>query len=137
MIATFRLPRLAARLTPCLIVAFFLAGCLPAASGPAGDATETRGHKVPDKVETVLKHIDEHHAAPNGYEGGREFHNAGRNGEESLPKRDAHDRPIKYQEWDVNLKVAGVNRGAERLVTGSDGSAYYTSDHYRTFTKIR
>ncbi len=26
---------------------------------------------------------------------------------------------------------------AERLVTGSDGSAYYTADHYDSFTKIR
>jgi guanyl-specific ribonuclease Sa len=137
MIIHRRLPRLAASLVPSLIVALFLAGCLPAASGPADDLTETRGRKVPDKVETVLKHIDAHHEAPNGYEGGREFHNAGRNGEESLPRRDARDRPITYQEWDVNPKVAGINRGAERLVTGSDGSAYYTSDHYRTFTKIR
>ena len=137
MMTLFRLRQLAARLSPCLMIAFFLAGCLPAASGPADDAVELRGHKPPDKVETVLKHIDEHHEAPKGYEGGREFHNGGRDGEESLPKRDAHDRPITYQEWDVNPKVAGVNRGAERLVTGSDGSAYYTSDHYRTFTKLR
>ena len=47
------------------------------------------------------------------------------------------DRAIAYQEWDVNPKVEGVNRGTERLVTGSDGSAYVTADHYRTFTKIR
>ena len=46
-------------------------------------------------------------------------------------------KAISYQEWDVNPKVHNVNRGAERLVTGSDGSAYYTSDHYRTFTKVR
>ena len=26
---------------------------------------------------------------------------------------------------------------AERLVTGSDGSAHYTDDHYSTFKKIR
>ncbi len=51
--------------------------------------------------------------------------------------RRAAAEPITYQEWDVNRKVSGVNRGAERLITGSDGSAYYTSDHYRTFTKIR
>jgi ribonuclease T1 len=31
----------------------------------------------------------------------------------------------------------GTNRGAERLVTGSDGSAYYTSDHYQTFRRIQ
>ncbi|MGO9868230.1 MAG: ribonuclease domain-containing protein [Rhodomicrobium sp.] len=44
---------------------------------------------------------------------------------------------MTYQEWDVNPRVPGVNRGAQRLVTGSDGSAYYTDDHYKTFTQIR
>jgi guanyl-specific ribonuclease Sa len=29
-----------------------------------------------------------------------------------------------------------VDRGAERLVTGSDGSAWFTADHYRTFLLI-
>ena len=57
--------------------------------------------------------------------------------EEALPRRDDNGRAVTYQEWDVNRHVAGVNRGAERLITGSDGAAYYTSDHYRTFTKIR
>jgi guanyl-specific ribonuclease Sa len=37
----------------------------------------------------------------------------------------------------VNPKVEGVNRGTERLITGSDGSAYVTADHYKTFTKVR
>jgi guanyl-specific ribonuclease Sa len=93
---------------------------------------------APEKVLVVLKYVEEHHEAPAGYEGGREFHNSGgRDGEEALPRRDARDRPVTYREWDVNRKVAGRNRGVERLITGSDGSAYYTSDHYRTFTKIR
>jgi len=88
---------------------------------------------VPERVMTVLKYIDEHHSAPKGHEGGREFRNA----EQRLPRRNARAEAIKYQEWDVNAKVPGRSRDAERLVTGSDGSAYYTADHYRTFTKIR
>ncbi len=98
------------------------------------DKTST---KVPAKVTRVLRYIDEHHRAPDGYEGGRVFHNSARNGEQALPRTDPNGRAINYHEWDVNRKVAGVNRGAERLVTGSDGSAFYTSDHYRTFTKVR
>lgn len=39
--------------------------------------------------------------------------------------------------WDVNPYVKGFDRGAERLVTGSDGKAYYTSDHYATFVQLR
>ncbi len=93
--------------------------------------------EVAEKARTVLKYIDEHHEAPKGYEGGRTFHNYGGAQEESLPKRDSTGRAITYQEWDVNPKVAGVNRGAERLITGSDGSAYVTADHYKTFTKVR
>lgn len=92
---------------------------------------------VPRKVIKVLRYIDEHGRAPEGYEGGRIFHNSARNGEQPLPRTDAAGRPISYREWDVNPKVPGVNRGAERLVTGSDGCAYYTADHYRTFIKIR
>ena len=34
------------------------------------------------------------------------------------------------------LERSGVNRGAERIVKGSDGSTQYTGDHYRTFTKF-
>jgi ribonuclease T1 len=89
--------------------------------------------RAPEKVGMVLRFLDEHHGPPPGYEGGRTFHNA----EGLLPKTDAEGRPIHYREWDVNPKLPGVNRGAERLVTGSDGSAYYTADHYRTFVKIR
>jgi dienelactone hydrolase len=96
----------------------------PAGAGPAG---------VPAKVMTVLKHVDDQGEAPKGYEGGRNFGNF----EGHLPKRDADGRSVKYREWDVNPLEAGVNRGAERLVTGSDGSAYYSDDHYRTFKKIR
>lgn len=92
---------------------------------------------VPAKVATVLQHIDTSHRAPAGYEGGRAFHNEGHGGEQRLPQKDKEGKAISYQEWDVNPKVPGVNRGAERLVTGSDGSAYFTSDHYRTFTKVR
>jgi len=88
---------------------------------------------VPAKVATVLHHIDMTHKAPPGYEGGRPFHNA----EKRLPQKDKDGHAITYQEWDVNPKVQGVNRGAERLITGSDGCAYYTSDHYRTFIKLR
>ena len=28
------------------------------------------------------------------------------------------------------------NPGAERLIVGSDGSMYYTPDHYKTFVRI-
>jgi guanyl-specific ribonuclease Sa len=88
---------------------------------------------VPAKVAKVLRYVDENDKAMPGYEGGRNFGNF----EKRLPQTDKKNRRIRYREWDVNARKQGVNRGAERLVTGSDGSAYYTRDHYKTFIKIR
>lgn len=109
-----------------------------AADTPAGkpDSAEkdTRLPKgVPTKVAKVLRHVDEYDAPPEGYRGGRHFGNF----EDNLPKKDRRGRYIRYREWDVNPQVPGKNRGPERLVTGSDGSAFYTGDHYRTFKRIR
>lgn len=44
---------------------------------------------------------------------------------------------VTYKEYDVNPTYFGQDRGGERLVLGSDGSVYYTDDHYASFTKIR
>lgn len=88
---------------------------------------------IPHKVYVVLNYIHTHHQAMDGYEGGRIFENR----EEVLPQTDSNGNPIQYQEWDVNPKISGENRGAERLVTGSDGRAWYTNDHYRTFTQVK
>ena len=63
--------------------------------------------------------------------------NDGRDGGEMLPTTDHAGNPIKYREWDVNPRSASGGRDAERLVTGSDGSAYYSSDHYLNFIKVR
>ncbi|MEV5651626.1 ribonuclease domain-containing protein [Nocardia sp. NPDC052254] len=55
----------------------------------------------------------------------------------TLPKTDSSGKTLSYREWDVNPKQPGHTRDAERIVTGSDGSAYYTGDHYKTFTRMR
>jgi len=62
--------------------------------------------------------------------------NDGRGGGQVLPRQDAKGNSITYREWDVN-PYTGANRGPERLVTGSDGSAWYTTDHYNSFVRIR
>ncbi|MFN0034362.1 MAG: ribonuclease domain-containing protein [Saprospiraceae bacterium] len=88
--------------------------------------------KAPAYVLDVLRHIRRNGHAPDGYVGGREFQNR----EKHLPTKDSDGTRIRYSEWDVRPKVQGQNRGPERLVTGSDHSAYYTRDHYKTFLKI-
>jgi guanyl-specific ribonuclease Sa len=55
----------------------------------------------------------------------------------SLPAVTAAGASISYREWDVNRRKPGRGRDAQRIVTGSDGSAWYTGDHYRTFTRMR
>ncbi|MDQ2719294.1 MAG: hypothetical protein M3Z26_05970 [Bacteroidota bacterium] len=88
---------------------------------------------IPQKVYVVLKYIRANHRAMDGYVGGRIFTNR----EKIVPETDANGNTIQYQEWDVNPKVEGQNRGTERILTGSDGRAWYTNDHYQTFIEIK
>ncbi|PRY32513.1 ribonuclease [Spirosoma oryzae] len=87
---------------------------------------------IPDYVRTVLAYVRTNHRAPKGYVGGRTFGNY----ERQLPIQNSTGQRLRYQEWDVKPKIQGQNRGAERLVTSSDDHAYYTRDHYRSFTEI-
>jgi guanyl-specific ribonuclease Sa len=89
--------------------------------------------EIPEKVYRVWEYVKEHYSPMNGYVGGRQFGNY----EGHLPKRDGGGNSVMYREWDVNPKVEGKDRGAERLVTGSDGRAWYTNDHYDTFTELK
>jgi filamentous hemagglutinin len=59
------------------------------------------------------------------------------NFDSKLPTTDSTGNLITYKEFDVNNYVQGAERDAERFLTGSDGSMYYTNDHYGTFTKIK
>lgn len=88
---------------------------------------------IPQKVYDVLKYIRANNHAMDGYVGGRVFTNR----EKIVPQEDANGNPINYQEWDVNPKVQGQNRGTERILTGSDGRAWYTNDHYQSFKEIK
>lgn len=94
-------------------------------SSQTGQPDKGQG-KIPSYALEVLDYVKKNGEAPPGFVGGRTFTNR----EKRLP------RNVEYQEWDVHKKVNGKNRGAERLVTGSDNSAYFTDDHYKTFQKI-
>lgn len=59
------------------------------------------------------------------------------NREGTLPRTDVAGAKIAYREWDVNPKRRGETRDAERIVTGSDASAWYTGDHYRSFVRMQ
>jgi len=110
------------------------------AKGPpagAGDtAADAPDPRVPQKALDALQHIQNNGSPPPGTRGGGGYANDGRGNGEILPETDSNGNDINYREWDVDKYQPGVNRGPERLVTGSDGSAYYTGDHYGTFVRI-
>lgn len=90
---------------------------------------------IPDRARQTLSLIDAGQWPPNdgsGTKGGTNWSDR----EGNLPQTDG-GKAVHYKEWDVNRKVPGRNRDAERIVTGDDGSAWYTGDHYATFCRIR
>jgi ribonuclease T1 len=97
---------------------------------PSGYA---QSNTIPEKAYKVWQHVKSHHEAMSGYVGGREF----KNREQQLEKNRANGEKIKYQEWDVNPKIEHQNRGTERLITSDDERAWYTSNHYKTFTQLK
>ena len=92
-----------------------------AASGTTEVAPDVQ---VPQKARDMLALIQKRQGEPpRGYIGGRTFQNR----ERRLPAG-------SYREYDVNPKVRGGDRGAERIVIERrSGRAYYTQDHYETF----
>ena len=103
-------------------------------AAPGGNAGEP---PIPQNVQDTLNQIDAGKwpgsANAPGTKGGGAFDND----QQLLPTRDASGQPITYQEWDVNPRAPGQTRDSDRIVTGSDGSAWYTTDHYQTFHRIR
>lgn len=116
-------------------VAVTVGGTVATTGAPSPTEPSTRP-PVPAKATEVLAHIRQHRAPPPGTKGGSVFDNDGRNGGQLLPKTDSRGNPIQYREWDVNPSQKGADRGLERIVTGSDGRAYYTANHYETFTEM-
>jgi guanyl-specific ribonuclease Sa len=92
----------------------------------SGERTEVE-HAAPEKAYDLLEALQRRNGEPlPGYAGGKDFQNR----ERRLP----HGR---YKEYDVNRRIPGRSRGAERLVIEQDtGKAYYTDDHYRTFVPL-
>lgn len=128
------------RFTPCLVTALLIGlvvyAWLMTGTGLAeplipSPPVVTQDHgavsMAPLKAQDLLKRLQERDGAPlPGYIGGREFQNR----ERRLPRG-------RYREYDVNPKIRGRSRDAERLVIEQrTGKAYYTGDHYRTFTPL-
>jgi len=104
------------------------AGPPPHDPTPPPDRQLHRAAKDPlQKAKDLLEAIQQREGkALPGYIGGRVFQNR----ERRLP-------PGHYREYDVNPKIRGRSRDAERIVIERDpGRAYYTDNHYRTFMPL-
>ena len=102
-------------------------------AGRGGPCPAYDNPAFPKNARDTLAFVDQTGQHPPGYEGGRDL----RNPEGRLPARGANGSPITYGEWDLNPFAPANASGIERLVTGSDGSAYFTDDHYTSFTRMR
>jgi len=60
-----------------------------------------------------------------------------RNDRGQLPTHDRVGNPITYREFDVNSRIIGQNRDAQRFLVGNDGSIFFTDNHYASFIRIR
>ncbi len=83
---------------------------------------------VPQEAKDVADQVKSRNGTPpDGYKGGKVYENQPRGTGQKLPEGPT------YKEYDVHPNISGQNRGAERIVIGSDGSMWYTNDHYETF----
>ncbi|MGA6827382.1 ribonuclease domain-containing protein [Nitrospira sp. NS4] len=118
-----------------LFACFFLGLIALAAPAPDTSAGALASEQVlqpsqenaPQKARDLLRILQDRQGVPlPGYVGGRDF----KNRERRLP-------PGRYREYDVNPKIRGRSRDAERIVIEQrTGKAYYTGDHYRSFTPL-
>ncbi|WP_306590740.1 ribonuclease domain-containing protein [Geothrix sp. 21YS21S-4] len=120
----------------CLLVLLGLGACGPEPAVPAPPAQQVQvapQDPIPAPAREALAYIRQHGYAPPGFVGGRVFGNY----EGALPRYDARRKRIDYREWDIHPRAEGRARGAERLITGSDGRVWFTADHYRTFVEVK
>ena len=94
--------------------------------------TEPPQTQVPQEAWDTLSYVDQKGRAPQGYKGGKIFINDGRDNSEILPSAG-----MPYKEYDIFPHIKNHKRGTERLVIGSDCTAWYTSNHYKSFIQLR
>ena len=114
-----------------------------------GSLTAWKGYRtgslseLPAKAQTMYAQYSNHGWQGNvsgqtpGTAAGRTFDNIPKLGEAKLPISE-NGVNITYKEYDVNNYVPALGqRDGVRFVRGSNGSVYFTQDHYKTYIKIQ
>ena len=97
-----------------------------------GNFSGTYSYSIPQKAWDVLNYLKGNNMHPiQNYKGGKIFANDGRDNSQMLP-----GDGITYREYDIDPKIHGVKRTAERIVVGNNGTAWYTPDHYFSFIRM-
>jgi len=109
-----------------------------ATSDPLSDGvSSSRGVKIlPQDVSKALTEIDQGLPRSN-VRNPKSFANDGRGGTPQLPTMNASGKPLDYIEHTVNPRPSGGALDGKRLVIGSDGSVWYTDDHFGTWTRVK
>ena len=96
--------------------------------------------KLSSNTQEILKKYENHDwkGKPPNIKGELNAGQVYRNKDGILPIYDKQGNITKYKEYDINPKKPDASgRDAERFVRGTDESVYYTSDHYKTFIRIK
>lgn len=89
-----------------------------------------------DDFTRALDDIDNGVSRPNVRDP-KPFGNDGRGGTTRLPDADGAGNPISYTENTVNPRLPGGTLDGSRIVVGSDGSVWATTDHFTTWVQVR
>jgi guanyl-specific ribonuclease Sa len=114
----------------------------PAAAQGASTTPLARSHAtntakgLGDDFTRALDDIDNGLPRPN-VRNPKSFGNDGRGGTTRLPDVDGAGNPVNYVEHTVNPRPPGGSLDGSRIVVGSDGSVWATTDHFVTWTQVR
>ena len=98
----------------------------------SGSYSSSGVSSIPKTAWNVLSYLKGNNwHPPEKYRGGKTFANDGRENSQILPSDGA-----PYREYDIYPKVKGIDRGSERIVIGSNGTAWYTPNHYVSFIRM-
>ncbi|PPG93648.1 RHS repeat-associated core domain-containing protein, partial [Rathayibacter rathayi] len=104
---------------------------------PVSPRSDVLHGPIPEKPTQLLDRLDTTGEKFPNIKGGQRWNNDPKPGHTRLPTSTADGTPIEYKEYELDPKIPGQRRPSPRVVTGDDGSTYYSPDHYHNFFLMR